>query len=207
MEASDRVAGIHQLDEKISKRWQQVTPDFKLTPSKAAEMANVTQSFSRVLLLNTVYYQPLDALHASIVPLFSWSPADNSWLVARQCSAQAAFEKACSFSQFIQAVISNNARPSAIPTFVAYASYFGCAIQMPFMWCSNSTVQSRICSNVKANIETIKAVAVYWKFAALLVRKFLLHFKSGILLTARFLANPRRLPIRNSPKAADCTGG
>ena len=195
MEASERIAGIHQLDEKISKWWQRVTPDFKLTPSKVAEMANEMQFFSRALLLNAVYYQSLGALHASIVPLFSWSPSDSSWLVARQCSAQVAFEQACSFSELIKAVISNKARPSAIPTFVAYAAYSGCAIQIPFMWCSNSTVQSRIHANVKANIEMIKAVAVYWKFAALLVRKSLLYFTSGILLNALFLANPRRLLI------------
>ncbi len=176
MEASERVAGIHQLDEKISKWWQQVTPDFKLTTSKVAEMANQTHFFTRVLLLNAVYYQSLGALHASIVPLFSWSQADSGWLVARQCSAQVAFEQACSFSELIKAVISNNTRPSAISTFVAYAAYFGCAIQMPFMWCSNSMVQSRIHANVKANIEMIKTVAVYWKFAALLVRTSPLYF-------------------------------
>ncbi len=37
-------------------------------------------------------------------------------------------------------------------------------------------VQSRIHANVKANIEMIKTVAVYWKFAALLVRTSPLYF-------------------------------
>ncbi len=207
MEASERVAGIHQLDEKISKWWQQVTPDFKLTPSKVAEIGNKTQFFSQVLLLNAVYYQSLGALHASIVPLFSWSAPDNSWLVARQCSAQVAFEQACSFSELIKAVISNNIRPSSIPSFVAYAAYVGCAILMPFMWCSNSIVQSRVHANVKADIEMIKTVAVYWKFAALLVWMSLFYFRSKIMLNVVFLANARRLLIRNSPTASDRTRG
>ncbi|KIW93881.1 uncharacterized protein Z519_05196 [Cladophialophora bantiana CBS 173.52] len=165
---SERITSLHAFDEKLSSWWQEVSPDFKLTPSKVTEMATDARSFPKILLLNAVYHQSLGALHASIIPLFSWSPGDSSWLTSRHCSAQLAFEHACSFSELVKTVVSTYARPGAIPTFVAYAAYSGCAIQMPFMWCSNPTVQGRIRANVKANIQLIQSVAVYWKFAALL---------------------------------------
>ncbi|OQV00209.1 Fungal specific transcription factor domain-containing protein [Cladophialophora immunda] len=165
---SERISALHAFDEKISRWWQQVSPAFKLTPSKVIEMANDIPFFPQILLLNAVYHQSLGALHASIIPLFSWSPGDNSWLTSRHCSAQLAFEHACTFSELVERVVSTYSRPSAIPTFVAYAAYSGCAIQIPFMWCSNPEVRCRIRANVKANIQIIQSVAVYWKFAALL---------------------------------------
>jgi hypothetical protein len=57
-------------------------------------------------------------------------------------------------------------------------SQSGCAIQIPFMWCQNPTVQERMRTNVRANIDIIQAVAAYWKFAALLVRLSLLEYLS-----------------------------
>jgi hypothetical protein len=72
----------------------------------------------------------------------------------------------------IKAVLSTYIRTSAIPTFVAYAAYSGCAVQIPFMWCSNAAVRERINANVRANIKMIQNVAAYWKFAALLVTKY-----------------------------------
>lgn len=145
-----------------------MSPSFKLTPATIT-VSNDSESFPRVLLLNAVYYQSLGALHASIVPLFSWGSGDDSWSTARQCSAQIAYDQACSFSELIKAVLSTYIRTSAIPTFVAYAAYSGCAVQIPFMWCSNTVVRERINANVRANIKMIQNVAAYWKFAALLV--------------------------------------
>ncbi|KAK4498842.1 hypothetical protein PRZ48_009352 [Zasmidium cellare] len=55
-----------------------------------------------------------------------------------------------------------------MPTFVAYAAYGGCAILIPFMWCSNPMVRRRAQAYVQANMRMINAMAEYFKFAALL---------------------------------------
>jgi hypothetical protein len=208
----ERITGLHAFDERISTWWQDVSPDFKLTPSTIADMAHDTVAFPKLLLLNAVYHQSLGALHASIIPLFSWSPGDSSWLTSRHCSAQVAFEHACAFSELIKPVVSTYTRHGAIPTFVAYAAYSGCAVQMPFMWCSNPAVQGRIRANVKTNIQLIQSVAVYWKFAALLVlisSPLPSSYASlGSPLIGLFifcLANACRLSVRDPPNAVDYT--
>ncbi len=119
---------------------------------------------------NIVYHQSLCALHASIVPLFCWSAGDDSWSSARQLSAQVAFEHACAASALLITVNSTYKRLSAMPSFIAFAAYSGCAVQIPFMWCSNLAVRERAHSNVMANIKMIDTMAAYWKFAALMVR-------------------------------------
>ena len=118
--------------------------------------------------MNIVYHQSLCALHASIVPLFSWGAGDG-WLSARQLSAQVAFEHACAASELIHAVLSTFDRLAAMPSFIAYAAYSGCAIQIPFMWSSNTAVKDRARANVRANVKMLHILGAYWKFAALLV--------------------------------------
>ncbi|KAH8808017.1 hypothetical protein F5884DRAFT_857574 [Xylogone sp. PMI_703] len=163
---SNRVASIHELDEKLSAWWRNLTPDLKLTPSSIGSLPPNT--LSRILLINIVYHHSLCALHASIVPLFCWDPADDSWLSARQVSAQVAFEHACATSTLLEAVLSRFPSISSLPGFIAYAAYCGCAIQIPFMWCSNPTVKKQSQENVKTNIKIIDTIAQYFKFAALL---------------------------------------
>ena len=68
-------------------------------------------------------------------------------------------------------------------------------------------VQSRVHANVKANTEMIKTVAGTWKICRSARTKVSPLFQVGILLIALFLANPRKLPIRDSPKASDRIGG
>lgn len=142
-------------------------PDFKLTSSNIAAVPQ--EALPKLVLINIVYHQSLCALHASIVPLFCLSPGDGSWSSARQLSAQVAFEHACAASALINVVHSTISQLSSMPSFVAYAAYSGCAIQIPFMWCSNETVRERAHANVKSNIRMIHTMAAYWKFAALLV--------------------------------------
>jgi hypothetical protein len=55
-----------------------------------------------------------------------------------------------------------------MPSFIAYAAYCGCAIQIPFLWCSNQEVRRHAIANVGANIKMIETMATYWKIAALL---------------------------------------
>lgn len=131
----------------------------------------------KLLLIHIIYHQCLCALHSSIVPLFGWSAGDNScagdnsWASARQLSAQVAFENACAASALFDSMLSTFPMPGAIPSFAAYAAYCGCAIQVPFMWCSNSTVRERARANFRANARMIHTLATYWKCCSLLVRK------------------------------------
>jgi hypothetical protein len=57
-----------------------------------------------------------------------------------------------------------------MPLFVAYAAYSGCAVQIPFLWCSEVSVKQRARANVEANISMIQQMSSYWKLASLLVR-------------------------------------
>ncbi|KAH7011168.1 hypothetical protein EDB80DRAFT_711345 [Ilyonectria destructans] len=161
-----KLTDIHALDERISDWWRNVRPALKLNPSNIAAVPH--DALPKILLANLVYHQSLCALHASIVPLFCWGPGDDSWATARQLSAQLAFDHACRVSELIAGVFSTYPRLSAMPNFVAYAAYCGCAIQIPFMWCLNLKIRERAHANVKANVRMIHTMAHYWKFAALL---------------------------------------
>lgn len=164
---SERMTGIYALDDDLTKWWSEVRPDFKLESTNITSVAK--DHLSIILLINLVFHQSLCALHASVVPLFSWTVANDSWSSARQSSAQMAFEHACTASVLINAATSLHASPSPTHTFIAYTAYSGCAIQIPFMWCLNAAVRERATTNVRTNIKMIRAMAPYWKFAALLV--------------------------------------
>lgn len=84
-------------------------------------------------------------------------------------SAQVAFEHAGTVSKLIQVVLSSYERLSAMPSFIAYAAYCGCAIQIPFMWCLNESVRDTVRRNVQANVKMIHTMADSWKFAGILV--------------------------------------
>ncbi|KAH8681957.1 hypothetical protein BX600DRAFT_544414 [Xylariales sp. PMI_506] len=163
---STKISDIHSLDEKISSWWQKIPANFKLSGSNIETVP--VDLLPKILLVNLVYNQCFCALHASIVPLFSWSPSDGSWSLARKLSAQVAYEHACEVSAIIEAVLTKYPRLSAMPSFVCYAAYSGCAIQIPFMWCLNPKVRERARANVRANVTMIHAMADYWKLAELL---------------------------------------
>ncbi|KAK3650409.1 hypothetical protein LTR56_006388 [Elasticomyces elasticus] len=163
---SDRLAKIHAFDHKVTSWWQSLPSIFRLTSQ--APIALGADNYALILLLNLFYHQILCVLHASIVPLFCWTEGDNGWASARQLSAQIAFEHANAVSALITATLSSPQRLSAMPTFVAYAAYGGCAIQIPFIWSSNAVVRHQAQANVRSNIRMICAMAEYWKFAALL---------------------------------------
>jgi hypothetical protein len=139
----------------------------------AESVSNVpTLELPLLLLTNLVYHQTLCILHASIIPLFSWTKGDEGWSSTRQTSAQMAYEHACSVSSLIGATLHSHVKISAMPTFVAYAAYGGCAILIPFMWCSDHTIRRHAQANVQTNIRMIRGMADYWKFAVLLVSLF-----------------------------------
>jgi hypothetical protein len=176
-----------------------------LAPLNVAEVPQ--DHLPKVLLINVVYHQSLCALHASIVPLFCWSPGDETWASARQLSAQIAFEHALAASELIEAVITTYPRLGAMPSFVAYAAYSGCAIQMPFLWCSKQAVKDRAQANVRANIQMIHAMASYWKFAALLVDGRCLPTNDSPANMFFLLASPCSLPSRGPQATTDDSRG
>ncbi|KAJ3547467.1 hypothetical protein NM208_g1502 [Fusarium decemcellulare] len=57
-----------------------------------------------------------------------------------------------------------------MPSFVAYAAYCGIAIQIPFLWCSDSTVRDRAQAHIGANVKMIQMMSSYWKLASLLIK-------------------------------------
>jgi hypothetical protein len=148
---SERMTGIHALDDDLSTWWESLRPDFK--PDSANIALLPLYQASNVLLINFFCHQSLCALHASIIPLFSWSKGDETWSSARKMSAQQAFEHACEISQLNALALSSGV--TARHTFVAYALYSSCAIQIPFMWCSDVEVKALVDVNVRKNIQMI----------------------------------------------------
>ncbi|KAK5061460.1 hypothetical protein LTR84_008003 [Exophiala bonariae] len=161
---SERMTGIYALDDDLKIWWRSLRSNWKLTPSTIGSIP--ADRLTNILLLNVIYHQSLSALHASVVPLFSWSAGDTNWSSARQASAQVAFEHASAASALIEATIATG--QSVLHTFIAYAAYSGCAIQIPFMWCLNPAIKARAIANVKANTKMIRTMSQYWKFASLL---------------------------------------
>lgn len=162
-----KIAAIYALDTRISK-WRSGLPiTLELTPSAVPNIA--FNRLPRLLLIHAVYHQCLCALHSSIVPLFSWTAGDNSWVSARQVSAQIAFEHASQASALFEAVLKHYPMLNTIPSFVGYAAYCACAIHIPFLWCAKSAVRKMALSNVRTNIRMINMLSRYWKFTSLLV--------------------------------------
>ncbi len=151
----------------MSVWWTTLPVPVRLTLAKVPDVPH--QTLPNLLLIHIVYHQCLCALHSSIVPLFCWGAADGSWISARQTSAQVAYEHAGAASELIEAVLSSSHKLSAIPSFVGYAAYCGCAIQIPFTFSGTEAVRLRAQNNVKANFRMIQALAKYWKFTSLLV--------------------------------------
>ncbi|KAJ9604684.1 hypothetical protein H2200_010798 [Cladophialophora chaetospira] len=193
---SERLNGIYALDDRISDWWSGLPTPHRMTPESVSSAPR--HAFPNLLLVNIVYRQCLCALHASIVPLFCWGSAEASWISARQTSAQIAYDHAGAASKLMEAVLSSLQKLSAIPSFVAYAAYSGCAIQIPFTFSSTEAVRQRAQTNVKANFRLIQALSRYWKFTAILeshVRHiYKIHAKGNLdLENEPKLLDPRKL--------------
>lgn len=165
--SAGRVTAILTLDDKVSLWWRNLPTILKLEAESLSSVPDAVLPL--VLLTNLLYHQTLCVLHASIVPLFCWTAGDDTWSLTRQSSAQVAYEHACTVSALIRAALASTVKISAMPTFVAYAAYGGCAILMPFMWCSNLGLRYQGQADVRTNIRMIHGMAEYWKFAELLV--------------------------------------
>jgi hypothetical protein len=163
-----RISAIHALHNRVSQWWEKLPDSLGLTPASVSKIP--LDVLPKLLLIHTVYHQSIAVLHASVVPVFSLSPGDESWLPARQISAQVALEHACAASDLFDAVLTHFSLLSAIPSFVAYAAYCGCAVQIPFMWCSEGKVKERTQRNVRINLKVITTLSQYWKLSSLFVR-------------------------------------
>ncbi|CAG1969791.1 unnamed protein product [Fusarium graminearum] len=163
---SSRIQQIFTIEDKLLTWWANVPLRFKVDASANSNV--YPESLPKILLINFVYHQSLCALHSSIVPLFCWSKGDTSQSSARQLSAQIAFEHAGAISILTSRILSTSCSLSAMPIFVAYAAYSSCAIQIPFLWCSEPRVRAKARSNVELNMGVIEGMSSYWKLASLL---------------------------------------
>lgn len=165
---ASRLAAIQTLDGRIHEWWSKFPLTLQLTPTNFSSISST--ALPRLLLIHTVYHQCLCALHSSIVPLFSWSASDDSCLYARQISGQTALDHANALSALFDTALHYPWDPSRMPSFIGYAAYCACAIQMPFMWCRKPEIKHKAHANVLTNLKTIHLMGKYWKFIALLVR-------------------------------------
>lgn len=165
---SSRITEIYKSDDELSSWNRKLPSHLRLTPESVATIP--PDLLPKILLMNVIYHQCFCASHASIVPLFCWDHSGDDWLSARQHSAQVAYEHACIVSDLLRATIDTYNRVSAMPSFIAYAAYCGCAIQVPFLWSVNAVIKEKAKANVKANVEMMHIVGNHWKMATLLVR-------------------------------------
>jgi hypothetical protein len=162
-----RLQEIFRVENNISSWWNKVPVAFKLDASTISIIPQ--KDLPKIILTNLTYHQSLCALHSSIVPLFCWSKGDKTYSSARQLSAQVAFDHAIAISSLISAVLDAGYPLISMPIFVAYAAYSSCAIQIPFLWCSEISVRERAQFNIDANVKMIQGMSSYWKLASLLV--------------------------------------
>lgn len=165
---STRLIEIQTLDARIHQTWLQVAPQFHLD---ASTVANTPLSdLPNLLLLNIIYHQCWCSLHASIVPLFSWSASAETLAYAHQLSAQTAFEHANAISLILEAAMNVQWDAARMPSFIGFASYCACAIQIPFLWCAKQDIRQRAVRSIVANLKTLQILGSYWAFLKILVR-------------------------------------
>lgn len=169
---NSRLREIFRVENNISSWWDNVPVAFKLDASTVSSIPR--NSLPKIMLTNLAYHQSLCALHSSIVPLFCWSKGDKAYSSARQLSAQVAFDHAVAISSLISAILTTGYPLSSMPIYVAYAAYSSCAIQIPFLWCTEPSVKERAQSNIDANIKMTQGMSSYWKLASLLVSVFII---------------------------------
>lgn len=162
-----RITTIHQLDAEIRKWWVQLPPNLQLNPTTLPTFQRV--DLTKVLLVHVIYHQCLCALHASIVPLFTWGPDLLNQALAQEFSAQLAYENACATSRLFKMMLDHSQDMSDFPSFLGYAAYCSFAVQVPFRWCLDASVRETAQNNTAINLRVIQVMGGYWKFIALLV--------------------------------------
>ncbi|KIL85329.1 hypothetical protein FAVG1_11284 [Fusarium avenaceum] len=174
---TSRLQEIYRVENDISTWWQRVPSDMKIEVTGVPIIKQ--RELPKMLLVNLVYHQSLCALHSSIVPLFCWSKGDGTYSSARQLSAQVAYEHSCSISSLIRSALATDCPVSAMPLFVAYAAYSSCAIQMPFLWCLETSIKERARGNIDVNIDLLAAKSSILEFTGILRSGDSGYVKSG----------------------------
>ena len=167
-EFADHLSTIYSLEEELQSWWERLPDDLKMRSSDTPPLPPDVDMLPKILLINVFFHQSLCILHSSIVPIFSWGKHADNQSTGLQLSAQVAYDHACEVSRLIQVVLSDYGRLSAITSFIAYAAYCGCAIQIPFMTALDGGVRARSQANVKSNVRMIEIMSEYWKIAGLL---------------------------------------
>ncbi|KAJ5368279.1 uncharacterized protein N7496_008039 [Penicillium cataractarum] len=161
-----RLAAIHELGSEIST-WRAELPA-SLELSNARTPPQDQNNLPLIFLVHIIYHQSLCSLHASIVPLFCWHSGTEQYPTARQISAQIAFQHACSISELANRILSPAYELSRTPSFVGYACYCACAVQIPFLTSSNSSLKEKMRQNIVTNLKLLREVGKYWRFISLL---------------------------------------
>jgi hypothetical protein len=162
-----RLSGIYHLDSEICKWWSELPEQLRVDTSNLSQTRH--KDLPILILIHSVYRQCLCALHSSIVPLYSWGKQEQVPAQALQLSAQIAYDNAGALSELFRSVLEQLPNTSGLASFVGYAAYCGCAIQTPFMGCSNPAVRERATTNVQANLQIIRSIGLNWKFVLILV--------------------------------------
>ncbi|KAH8174568.1 hypothetical protein LIA77_05987 [Sarocladium implicatum] len=166
LDPQGRIASIHQLDADIRKWWSCVPKSLQITAANIGSISPL--DMPKILIVNIAYYQCLCALHASIVPLFVWGQHIPEHVVAKQLSAQLAYENAGAISRLLEMALGKTPDMTGVSSFVGYAAYCSYAVQIPFHWCIDTAVMETARSNTSVNIRVIRSVGRYWKSVALL---------------------------------------
>ena len=158
---------IHQHDADVRGWWGRVPPELQLNLATLPTYPRVY--LPKVLMINLAHYQCLCALHSSIVPLFSLGQDVPEQVMARQLSAQHAYESACAISSLLELVLRHSAEMSDFSSYIGYAAYCSYAVQIPFRWCLDDGVRATAEKNTAINLEVIKGIAENWKATEALV--------------------------------------
>lgn len=179
MDILSLLTAIQIIDARIQTYWSNLPDELRLNDRNPPSKVDM-DAFQGILLLNIVYHQCLCALHSSIVPLFSCSKGDLDGAYARQLSAQVALDHASDISSLLRATLEISWDFNKMPSFLGYAAYCACAIQMPFLWCARPEVKQQAHMNVVTNLNVILIIGKIWKFVQLLV--FSLFLLKGLAL-------------------------
>lgn len=162
------MTAIQIFDARIHTSWSNLPADLRLDDQMSLTNVDM-EAFQGILLLNIVYHQCFCALHSSIVPLFSWSKGGWDGAYARQLSAQAALDHANKISSLFRATLRLPWDFTKLHSFLGYAAYCACSIQIPFLWCTRPEVKQQAHMNVVTNLNMILIIGKIWKFVQLLV--------------------------------------
>ncbi|OQU99385.1 Fungal specific transcription factor domain-containing protein [Cladophialophora immunda] len=165
---STRLVGIQAQEARLQEAFSKISGEFQLSCESMPSTA--PDDLANLLLLHVIYHQCWCSLHSSIVPLFSWSDGDDNYSYAQQLSGQLALDHSYAVSALLETALGLDWDPRRMPSFIGYAAYCACAIQTPFLWCSNVSVKQHAVRSMLANLKTLQILGNHWVFLKVLGR-------------------------------------